>query len=58
MATQIRWRSVCQWCGKQGSTAYAPEGRLPSNNPSVPGKCKSHPSGNPNAEHGPKWQQG
>lgn len=49
--------SVCQWCGKRGTT-YATSGdKKPTINPNVPGKCPSHPSGNPNMAHGAQWEK-
>ena len=51
------WMSVCQWCGQSGGTASTSNGNPPMYPPRVPGKCKSHPSGNPNMEHGPRWEK-
>lgn len=56
MATTF-WVAVCQWCGQTG-TRITTNGSMPSNRPYVSGKCKSHPSGKPNMEHGPQWLQG
>lgn len=54
---QTRWVAVCQWCGKRGAGETQNYDRPPMRNPVVPGKCKSHPSGNPNMEHGAQWQK-
>lgn len=56
MAT-TNWVAVCQWCGQRGSRMGTSNGNQPSSRPTVPGKCKSHPSGNPNMEHGPRWER-
>lgn len=49
--------AVCQWCGQRGSRTSRNTDIPPSMTPRVPGKCKSHPSGNPNMEHGPRWER-
>lgn len=49
-----RWISVCQWCGQRGSSTTTNGSNYPTINPSVSGKCKSHPNG-PNNAHGPQW---
>lgn len=54
----MRWVAICQWCGKRGGTASTTNGRIPSYNPNVPGKCPSHPSGNKDMAHGAQWVQG
>lgn len=54
----MRWVAVCQWCGKRGQITSTTNGRMPGHNPSVPGKCTSHPSGNKNMDHGAQWVQG
>lgn len=52
---QIRWQSVCIYCGKGGSTTTrnASAGR-PNSAPSpIPGKCPSSPDG----KHKPTWEE-
>lgn len=49
--------SVCQWCGKRGTATAGSDNKVPSLKPNVPGKCPSHPSGNPQMAHGPKWEK-
>ena len=56
MAT-YRYQAVCQWCGAAGASIPRNVDTPPSMAPSVPGKCKSHPSGKPNMPHGPKWEK-
>lgn len=56
MAT-YRYQAVCQWCGATGASTIRNVDTPPSTAPSVPGKCKSHPSGKPNMPHGPKWEK-
>lgn len=52
------YKSVCQWCGQPGERRYGTStGGTPSCAPSVPGNCKSHPSGKPNMPHAPKWEK-
>jgi hypothetical protein len=51
------YKSVCQWCGKQGKIAYGEQGSTPNQTPSVPGKCSCHPSGKPDMPHSPKWEK-
>lgn len=53
-----KWISRCQWCGKQGGgeTGSPDNGPPRSNPPMPPGKCGSHPSGNKDANHAPKWE--
>lgn len=51
-----RFIAVCQWCGARGGTTTS-NSNQPSYAPKVPGKCKSHPSGNPNMEHGARWEK-
>lgn len=53
----VTWVPVCQWCGQRGSAVGSNGDYPPKMNPRVPGKCKSHPSGKPNMEHGPRWEQ-
>lgn len=48
---------VCQWCGQRGGGIPRNVDTPPSMTPRVPGKCKSHPSGKPNMEHGPRWER-
>lgn len=50
-----QWISVCQWCGQRGVRTSTSGNNFPNSNPSVSGKCKSHPSGNQNSPHGPQW---
>jgi len=45
---------VCQYCGKTGGQTQSPK-EYPTIQARVPGKCPSHPSGNPNMPHSPKW---
>lgn len=56
MAT-FRYIPVCQWCGKRGGGIPRNVDTPPNITPVVPGKCKSHPSGKPNMEHGPRWER-
>lgn len=56
MAT-TNWVAVCQWCGQRGDRMSNSTGNQPASTPRVPGKCKSHPSGKPNMEHGPRWER-
>lgn len=48
---------VCQWCGQSGGAITRNVDTPPSMTPRVSGKCKSHPSGKPNMEHGPRWER-
>lgn len=54
---EILYRSICQWCGKQGKTAYSEHGRIPNQTPFVQGICQCHPSGMPNMPHSPRWEK-
>lgn len=54
---EVLYRSICQWCGKQGKAAYSEHGRIPNQTPSVPGKCQCHPSGMPDMPHSPHWEK-
>lgn len=56
MAT-IRWVPVCQWCGQRGTVTGTSSEYPPNITARVSGKCKSHPSGKPNMEHGPRWER-
>ncbi len=58
MVMSIRFVAVCQWCGKRGGTSYSSTGRMPAGRPYIAGKCPGHPSGNPNAPHNPRWEEG
>lgn len=51
------WCPVCQWCGKTGSRTSSSTDFPPNGSPNISGKCPSHPSGNKDAVHGPKWEQ-
>lgn len=51
-----RYVPICQWCGKRGSTTSTNDGAPPRRQPVISGKCPSHPSGNPNMSHGPRWE--
>ena len=54
----VLWRARCQWCGKIGNTSTRNQGTgAPSNTPVVPGSCPSHPSGEKNKPHAPRWEQ-
>ncbi|EHL10558.1 hypothetical protein [Peptoanaerobacter stomatis] len=54
MAVKI-YIARCQWCGKTGNTSSGTStGGAPINQPSVPGKCPSSPSGN--GTHAPRWE--
>jgi len=57
MAQPERYTAVCQWCGARGSSNTTYTGAPPNFRPVISGKCKSHPSGNPNMEHGPRWER-
>lgn len=52
-----RWQPVCQWCGKTGNLRTHNNSFPPINVPIISGNCTSHPSGDKNAKHGPKWEQ-
>ena len=54
---QYNYAQVCQWCGARGSVLPRNVDSPPNFAPKVPGKCKSHPSGKPNMEHGAKWEK-
>ncbi len=54
---EILYRSICQWCGKQGKTAYSEHGGIPNQTPFVQGICQCHPSGMPNMPHSPRWEK-
>lgn len=49
--------SVCQWCGQRGGRVSRSDDKPPQYTPKITGKCKSHPSGNPNMEHNPRWER-
>lgn len=51
------WKSVCQWCGKIGWRQSTITGNTPNAQAQVTGKCPSHPSGNPNMPHSPRWEK-
>lgn len=48
-----KWQSVCQWCGKGGSSTTTNTDRPPTYAPTISGTCPSHPSG----KSVPQWQQ-
>lgn len=52
-----QWKAVCQDCGATGNSGTTPNQNPPPGKPTVPGKCKSHASGNPNMDHRAKWEQ-
>lgn len=52
-----RWEAVCQWCGRTGNSTKSSLPSPPTSNPIITGKCNSHPSGNPDANHGPRWER-
>lgn len=58
MAMSQRYVQVCQWCGARGGYANTSNGKPPAAAPRVPGKCKGHPSGQPNMPHNPRWELG
>lgn len=55
MAT-TKWVAVCQDCKAPGITINT-QGTLPQTQPFVPGKCKTHVSGNPNMPHRAEWKE-
>ena len=54
---EFLYRAICQWCGKQGETAYSVQGRTPNHAPSVQGVCHCHPSGKSGMPHAPRWER-
>lgn len=57
MANQY-YACVCQWCGRSANPGSAgSNGGPPIQNPTIPGKCPSHPSGAEAGPHSPKWEQ-
>lgn len=55
MATTL-FKPQCQWCGKMADAPMPGNGECqPNCAPRIDGKCPAHPSGNPNAPHGPQW---
>ena len=50
----VRYKPVCQYCGKVGSTRApgTPSGGTPNMTPSVSGSCPSSPT----KKHAPRWE--
>lgn len=52
-----RYQAVCQWCGATGPVTHRNVDTPPTHAARISGKCKSHPSGKPNMEHGARWEK-
>lgn len=52
-----KWVAVCQWCGREGNSTASRMSSPPTSSPIIPGRCTSHPSGDSNANHGPRWER-